>query len=139
MKNRKNGPIIVKLESPFDKAQLLKSIAKFRRTNNNTFCLSNAGFSSDRPIYVNECLTKSNHDIFVAAYKLKNQKQLVSVFTMRGTVHIKKLADDIPIAVHSLQKLTELFFRSAETQNPNYNNNNNNLPADDPSQQENSK
>ena len=77
---QQNSIVIVKLESPFAKGQLLKAIAKYRRTHNTILRLSNAGFDSNSPIYVNECLSKLNHQIFVAAYNYKKQKRLISVF-----------------------------------------------------------
>ena len=119
--------IIVKLESPFAKSQLLKAIARYRRANNSTLRLSNAGFNSNIPIFINECLSKLNHAIFVAAYNLKKQKQLFSVFSIRGIVHVKRSSDDTPILVDTMQKLEQIkLFRVENIHNNNSTNNNEN-------------
>ena len=82
--------IIVKLYTPTDKNNLLYNASKFRRNNNCTLSLRHAGFQSDEPIYVNENLTKANHNILKAALQLKQKNQLHAAYTHRGLVYVKK-------------------------------------------------
>lgn len=101
--------IVVKLQSPYEKNFVLKSIAKYRRFQKTTLTLRQAGIESDQPIYVNENLTPHNHKIFTAALRMKKEKQIYSAYTLRGLVYIKKRNTDDPVLVEFLEDLDRLF------------------------------
>lgn len=128
-RNNNDGVIIVKLTNPYDKNQILKSVSAFRRETKNLLRLRDSGIESDKPIYINECLTKTNHAIFQSAYHHKKQKQLFSVFTMRGLVHVRRAMNDCPTLVETMQQLEDFVCFRVEhrdiSSNNNYSNDNN--------------
>lgn len=101
--------IVAKFHSPFEKNFLLKTIAKYRRDNNTTLRLRQAGFESDEPIYINENLTPHNHRIFKEALTLRKNKKIKSAFTLRGLVYVKKFDSDDPVFVEFSENLKWLF------------------------------
>lgn len=107
--NPNDEVIVVKLQSPFEKNYLLKSIAKYRRENQCTLRLNHAGFESEQPIYINENLTPYNHGIFKEALIMRKNKRLKSTFTLRGLVYVKKFDTEDAILVESVEELRELF------------------------------
>lgn len=101
--------IIVNLTTPSDKNFVLKNIARFRKSNNSKLILTHAGFDSNKPFYVNENLTSHNYKIFQNALKLKRQKHLESVFSLRGFVYVKRTGTDPPTLIENNEQLTQLF------------------------------
>lgn len=101
--------LVVKLYSPYKKNYLLKTIAKYRRENKTTLCLKHAGFNSNAPIYVNENLTPHNHKILQSALKMKTDKKIKTVYSLRGLVYVKKFNSDDPILIEFLDDLNQLF------------------------------
>lgn len=101
--------IAVKLQSPLEKNFVLKSISKYRRDNKTTMCLRNAGFDSNQPIYINENLTPHNHQIFKAALRLKKDKKILSAYTMRGLVYVRKHDTIDPILIEFIEEMDRLF------------------------------
>jgi len=83
--------VIVKLKSPTEKVQLLKAAAVFRKENNCTLSLKHAGINSQTPIYINECLTQLKKHLLNAAIRLKKQRKVKAVFTLRGKVFIRPI------------------------------------------------
>lgn len=100
--------VIVKLNSITDKASILRAASAFRKQNNSTLNLSHAGFDSNAPIYVNECLTKKKKQILNVAIRLKRNQHLWAVYTMRGRVYIKKRQGDASIEVTNIDILNEI-------------------------------
>ena len=109
------GPIIVKLASAYCRNQFMRSMAHHRRNTNKTILrLTDIGFQSDIPIYVNENLTAHNSVIMRAATKFKKEKKIVAAYTLRGHVYIKLQKDNPPIATNSMDALNNIisnFFR----------------------------
>lgn len=101
--------IVVKLNSPFDKNFLLKTISKYCRNNKTTLCLNQAGFDSNEPFYLNENLTPHNHRIFKKALSMRKERQIKSTFTLRGMVYVKKNDSDDPILIEFIEELDNLF------------------------------
>lgn len=101
--------IMVNLTTPFDKNFILKNIAMFRKSNKSNLILKHAGIDSEQPFYVNENLTNHNYKIFQNALKLKKQKHLYSVFTLRGLVYVKRNSNDPPTLIENIDQLTQLF------------------------------
>ncbi|KAI8126713.1 hypothetical protein CVS40_3335 [Lucilia cuprina] len=95
--------IMFKLFSSYDKNFTLKTLAKFR---------------NDRPFYVNENLTLSNHKFLQLALRLKNTGKLFLFFTKRGLVYDKLNKDIKPVRVEFIYELDDLdyLFRA---DNPN--------------------
>lgn len=117
-RNSTDGTIIIKLTTPFDKNNFLKTIAQFKRANNDIMRLHHVGINSDSPIYFNESLTKTNHVILQTAVRFKKQKQLHAVFTMRGIVHVKVTESDTAAYVDSIHKLNSIIgIRSSHNNN----------------------
>lgn len=109
-RNSRDGVIIVKFWSAYDKNFLFKSLANHRKLNKGfAFRLRDIDFNSDSKFYLNENLTKSNFDIFKAAIRLKKNKIICSAFTMRGFVYIKKQINDDPMQVDEIERLNQLF------------------------------
>lgn len=101
--------IVAKFHFPYEKNFLLKSIAKYRRDNETTLCLKDAGVESDQPIYINENLTPYNHKIFKEALSLKKGGKISDAYTLRGLVYVKKLNSDEPILIEFPGELKKLF------------------------------
>lgn len=106
--------ILVNLISPFDKNYVLKNISMFRKSNKSNLLLKHIGYDSDNPFYVNENLTTYNYKIFLNALKLRKQKHLESVFTLRGLVYVKRAITDPPILIDCIDQLTQLFRENSE-------------------------
>jgi len=101
-----DGPILVKLSSPYARNLVLKSIAAFRRENKMDLNLSLIGYQSSEPVYVNEHLTRHNHTILKAALKLKKQRKIYAAYTRRGIVYIKHKKDDNAMPINLLNQLS---------------------------------
>lgn len=67
------------------------------------------GFNVDTPFFVNEDLTNNNYKTLQAAIKLKRRKLLLSAFTLRGIVYIKRRNSDRPLRIDSTDHLNSLF------------------------------
>lgn len=104
-----DAPIIIKLTSPTDKLNLLKSAAAFRKDNNKILSLRQVGINSEMPIYMNECLSKAQQQILHEAVRLKKSKKLWAVFTFRGRVHVKPTQSASAIEMKNLAMLNDLF------------------------------
>lgn len=101
--------ILVKLFSPYDKNYLLKSVSNYRRRNKDLLRLFLLNFDANDPFYINENLSQTNYQIFNKALKLKRENRLVSVFTVRGIVHVMKEEADQPLRIEFINELNELF------------------------------
>ena len=86
-----------------------------RNTNKTILRLTDIGFQSDIPIYVNENLIAHNSVIMRAATKFKKEKKIVAAYTLRGHVYIKLQKDNPPVATNSMDVhsiiLEVIFFR----------------------------
>lgn len=108
-KTQNDGIILVKLFSPIHKNFILKTVANFKRDNKTQITLNMCGFDSNKPIFLNEDLTRYNYQILQAGLKLKKQRKIVAAFTFRGIVYVKQNDSDRGIRVETLEQLTQLF------------------------------
>ena len=107
--HNRDGVVCIKLTSPYEKSVLLRSVAKFKREHNDLLRLKHIGFDgSEKPIYINECLTNTNFKILQAAVQLRKQKQIYAAFSARGLVYIKLSESDSATCVGSLVELNNL-------------------------------
>lgn len=100
-------PIAIKLINHNDKNEVLKKISLFKRKVNGLLLLKHAGIESDVPIYMNELLSHSNHNILKAALAYKKKNKIHAVFTIRGLIYIKKSKDGSAICIESLEALNK--------------------------------
>lgn len=105
----KEEDIVVKLQSPYAKNFLLKSIARHKRENRSKLTLRHAGIQSDQPIYINEDLTPHNHKILMSALRLKRDGKIHSAYTLRGLVYVRKRSTDEPVLMEYIEDLDKLF------------------------------
>lgn len=98
-------PIIVRFFTPYERNFILKTISNFKRQNNSPLTLNHICMDSNVIFYVNENLTPHNYRIFLSAIRLKKDKKLKSVFTLRGLVHIIKEDNDNLFALKLLKNL----------------------------------
>lgn len=111
-KHKEKSPdsaIIVKLESPYDKNFILKTIRCFKNATKDHLKLNHIGFQSDANFFINENLTSHNYNIFTYALKYKKLNKLSTVFTRRGIVFVKIGTGDEAVAVKSTDELNEFF------------------------------
>lgn len=101
--------ILVKLWSPYDKNFVLKTVTNYRRQTNDLLRLYLLNFDANNPFYVNENLSQSNYKTFNKALKMKKERKLCSVFTIRGIVHVRKNEADEPIRIDDIELLENLF------------------------------
>lgn len=87
--NTNPSPIIVKLNSAYDRSRLFVAVARYLKSSRKALTRRNIGIDSDEKIFVHECLTKKNREIMQLATQLKRQKRLVSVFSIRGQIYAK--------------------------------------------------
>lgn len=114
-----DGTILIKVATPSDKNFLLKTIAIYKRNKGDLLRLHDAGFNSDMPIYMNESLTKTNHSILQLAVRMKRQKKLYSVFTLRGLINVKLNENDTSVCIDSIEKLCEITDTNSSMTNNN--------------------
>lgn len=107
-----NPPIVVKLNSPYEKNFFIKTVSAFRSKYKTSLKLHHAGFESNEPFYINENLTPHNYQIFKSAQRLKKDELLAAAYTQRGIVYVKVNTDDEPLKVEFLEDLKQ-FFRSS--------------------------
>src|SRR6218665_3536314 len=85
----KNGskphPVMVEFSSKITRDRILQSRKRLRSAPNRP----------DRPIYINENLTKRNAHIFVLARKLLRDKKIHSTWTYNGYTYIKSDPDEL--------------------------------------------
>lgn len=105
----KDGPIVAKLQTPFEKNYILKVITDYKRNLKKQLNLRQIGFESDVPFYIHENLTPFNHRILKSALRLKKDKQIKSVYTIRGIVYIKMLDSESPVCLKTFDELNDLF------------------------------
>lgn len=96
-------PIIVKFTSWKTKIDFIKQYRSFKN-----LLLSHIGFLSSSPIYISECLTKYNREIFKAAAIKRKKGDIFNVFTIRGHVFIKKVADGNPIKLLAMDDVSNI-------------------------------
>lgn len=101
--------ILVKLYSPYDKNFIMKCLANYRKSYKTELKLSHFGLGGDRPFYVNENLTTTNHKILRSAIDRKKQGLVKTAYTIRGLVYVKFNGNDEPIRVESMEELNNLF------------------------------
>ncbi|KAM8718302.1 hypothetical protein ACLKA7_001002 [Drosophila subpalustris] len=107
--NSTEDPIIIaKLEHVREKIALLKLIADYRRTKKQQLSLTQLGFESHVPFYVNEQLTKAYYDIFKEAMKMKKLNMLTAVYTRRSLVHMRVSGSEGYICIGSMPELLSL-------------------------------
>lgn len=112
LKNKKISPsptILVKLASPYEKNFMLKTVSNYRRKNKDLLRLYLLNFDANNPFYINENLSQENYKIFNRALKMKKERTLCSVFTIRGIVHVLQNEADQPIRIECIDQLTEFF------------------------------
>lgn len=110
-------PIAIKLSNHNEKNAVLKNISLFKRKINDLLRLKHAGIVSDAPIYMNELLSYSNHNILKVALGYKKKKKIHAVFTVRGLIYLKKSKDGSAICVESLEALHTLCLHEDRSSN----------------------
>lgn len=105
--------ILVKLFSPYEKNYFLKSVSNYRRRSKDLLRLTLINFESNEPFYINENLSLTNYKIFNKCLKLKKEKSIFSVFTIRGIVHVIKEESGQPIRIEYFSDLNDLFRANA--------------------------
>lgn len=68
--------------------------------------LIDLGFETDSRVYVQESLTKANHEIFKQAMSLKRDKKLSSVYTYNGLVYVKSQPESTGVLIDSISHLS---------------------------------
>lgn len=101
----KPSPIIIKLNSAYDRNQLFRAFAK---ANKRSLTLSDIGESSDSKIYIHESLSKINRDLINYATQKKRQKLLWSVYSKRGIVYAKQKQNSEAKQVTSITEIDAL-------------------------------
>jgi len=71
-------------------------------------CLKHAGFESNAPIYINECLTKANQALLKAAIAHKKHDRVTSAFSFRGSIFVKKTKEGNATKIESIQELDSI-------------------------------
>lgn len=129
LKNTRNGrnnidsTIIVKFETPYSRNFFLRTISVFMRRNKEPLKLHILGFDSNVPFYINENLTSTNYNLFLHAVRMKKEKRLTSVYTMRGVVYIKLIGSDDSRNISSIDDLNVLLYPPSSTNNDEYHTN----------------
>lgn len=108
-RNVPDPPILVRLNTPYDKNFVLKKCADFKRLNKTNFCLKDIGIDSDEIFYVNENLTPFNYKIFKTAIGLKNKNLIQAARSIRGIVHIKRINCKEFLPINDLEELNQFF------------------------------
>ena len=60
-------------------------------------------------VFVNENLTKSNHQLVFNCCKLKGEKLISKTYSLNGIIHIVQIQGNQPIKVFHQSNLDELF------------------------------
>ena len=107
--NNLRDTIIIKCTKPVDKGGLLKAISHFRKTKKRPLNLSDLGYTSQEPIFLNECLTKHNYKILQAAIQLRKKSKLKAAYSFRGNIYVKKLNTDNGILIENMEQLNSSF------------------------------
>lgn len=118
--------ILAKLESPYERNFMLKSVFNCVRNLKQPlklYMLNMPDLNANSPFFVNENLTPKNHKLFLQALVLKKQKIIASVFTRRGLVNIKLCGSDRLCQVTSITDLNNLQTYSGHTLDNNQNSN----------------
>lgn len=105
----KDGAIVAKLQTPYEKNFLLKVVAEYKRNIKGHLKLQQIGIDGDVPFYINENLTPFNHKIFSSALKIKKENRIKAVYTLRGIVYIKIHDSDEPLCIRTFEELNRLF------------------------------
>uniref|UniRef100_A0A1A9V2P8 Uncharacterized protein n=1 Tax=Glossina austeni TaxID=7395 RepID=A0A1A9V2P8_GLOAU len=87
--NRNDSPIMLKMNTPYERNTFLRSLANFRKTGRSTLKLRLVGFDSDVPFYVNEHLTAQNYRLLKKVVALKKSGKIKHYLTSRGMVYVK--------------------------------------------------
>ena len=98
-----NGIIIVKFSSATIKKEFHKCYFKTKNLNQSIFGLK----TTDR-IYINDNLTKHNHQIFQEASRLKKTAVISKLKTINGQIYISKLLDGKLIRITDINQLSKL-------------------------------
>lgn len=93
-------PIIAKFVMLKHKIDFIKLCRKF-----NNLSLNHIGYLSPNPIFISECLTQFNREIFKVASAQRKKGDIAKVFTIRGQVHIRKTIDSNPVKILSTSEL----------------------------------
>jgi len=103
-----NIPILIKLSTPQSKNTFLQNLSNFRRETKENLRLKHMGLDSEKEIFFNEQLTKTNHKILKTAVGMKKKNKLWSVFTRGGIIYVKKGQSDRVTRIESLQQLRQM-------------------------------
>lgn len=122
-RNAKDGTIIVKLFTPYDKNAILRALALFKRSQSQ-LCLYHIGYESNQHVYINENLTSKNFKILQATLNLKRKNIISSAYSLRGLIYIKSVSTDEPRLIEDVADLNQ-FFRADNNEDNNDDNNNN--------------
>jgi hypothetical protein len=96
-------PLLVKFVRTSDKVEFFRRYFQHKHLN-----LSEIGFNARQRIYITENLTKQDQEIHAAALKLRHERKLFSVSTLRGVVMVRRSREDRPVPVKAVSELQEL-------------------------------
>ena len=119
-RNNVDPTIIAKFSTPFQRNLILKSISHFVRNQKEPLKLYILGFDANVPFYVNENLTPMNYKTFTQALRLKRDKILDSVYTMRGKVNVKLHNSEEFCQISSIEDLNKLLHPPNDNASKNY-------------------
>lgn len=93
-----SSPILVSFSTTGIKQEILQRVRLVRKQSlkSNTYSR----------IYYNERLTKSNQEILFQARSLLKDRKIISTWTFKGDVYIKKELTSLPMKIISLNQLT---------------------------------
>lgn len=114
-RNAKDGTIVVKLFTPFDKNSILRAVALFKRSQKTQLRLCHIGFESNQHIYINENLTTTNFKILQASLNLKRKNLISSAYSLRGLIYIKCVSTDEPKLIEDITDLNQFFRADNDT------------------------
>lgn len=92
--NNKATPIVVKLYSAPDRNMLLKSVAVCCKARKRSLALADIDLPGYGSFFLHESLPKKLRLVMAHASALRRQKQLASVFSIRGRVYVRVKAGE---------------------------------------------
>lgn len=104
IKQKKDGPIFVRLPEPNIKANIYGKIKKLKGIKVNECGLQ----GKNGNIFFNEDLTATNQLLFRSTRIFKKENNFKAAFCINGKIYLKKTSDDKAVLIRSEQELTVL-------------------------------
>lgn len=105
LKPNNSPPIVIKLFSAPDRNQLLKSVSAFCKTKQRSLALSDIDLPGYGSIHVNESLPRKLREVMTHASMLRRQKKLVSAYSIRGRVYVRRKSGEDAKLVNSVAEV----------------------------------